>query len=654
METQLRFAPNANVATAAAHQVPRSIAFHIPIRKAKAAPLRAKPHVKPSPWAPAKPAPVRRKPAWNDDVHGTALFDQSLAKNQLLKDPKKWREVVPPGKQVTSVYAQSSKAPPRPARVPKPAPTIKKIKTKPQVDSHWSRRPPVVKQTHTLAMEPEPQMTLVAASPVSFPSPIGSVRSVLHAESAGSLAAPRGSPPRSHSPNPAPHREPSPVRRSSNQEDKDDDIAFRSIPPPLGDLTAPSPIQRKLIVSTFKVLDTKRRGALYAREIHQGLQLLGITSTLRQITDYLYLVNDGQGDSIGLSEWVTLVNTLQSAEWLTEDSPLLQDAPSPIQAPSPVRNSPSPQRAPTPTLPPLEIPPVRPPATESFQEAWFIDQIERRINDMFARAEASVAVRWGNQQPTEEPPETFLRRAAVVVQGLKSSLYPLVQQAEETLRAIQSRHASNVSVFLSPKDVAKVMHHSEDLVEMLLDDLLTDTVDVLGQAERGYATQVWREREQDQLQQLLEMIEAVEAAEDAMVETPSPGQSKGSCHLQFDVLMATAVPSTAIETPAQGPLPPAVTIPAPAIPMVSSFFQHPVPGVSMTRVHRLAASLELHRTAFLRSRKLAEATLVDTGFDQPVVIELLQDMLLDDVLDALAEEIDGCFAKLGEKILQTV
>ncbi|EQC28103.1 hypothetical protein SDRG_14195 [Saprolegnia diclina VS20] len=670
MDTQLRFARQRDDAMrgTGSHHAPRAIAFHIPVTRAKPAPRRAKP--KPSPWA-ARPPPVKRsvKPAWNDDVHGAVLFDQSLAKNQLLKDPKRIRDKVPaatPKTTIRSVYAQPKTSQPpvkqEPIARPRPVTTTPKVKTKPALQTHWSRRPTAAPAPPATA--PEPVCTIVAASPGRVPSPHAAVRSLEPLQ----LTTQHSHPPLSYSPNPV-IRPSSPVRTSSNQEDKDDDIAYRSIPPPIIDVPSPTPVQRKLIVSTFKVLDTKRRGVLHAREIHQGLQLLGITSTLRQITDYLYLVNDGLGDTIGLSEWVILVNTLQSAEWLTADSPLQiepSDAGSAASAHSvglsPIQQTPSPSpmyRAPSPVIA------ARPasPLPTTFQEAWFIDQIERRINEMFSRAEASVAVRWNNQQTTDEAPETFLRRAAHVVHGLKSSLYPLVHQAEETLRAIQGRHATSLSVFLSPKDMEKVTTHAEDLVELLLDDLLTDTVDVLEQHEKVQTTEMWRQSELDQLQSLLDLIESVQADEDRLLHPPPVAlataenvvsDAAGGCVVPLSVLVSTTVSTDACITSSTDPSA------AQHDTMLDpgdrpSFFKTPlIRGISTTHVGRMAGALELHRTAFLRSRKVAEATLLDTGLEQHVVIELLEEMLLHDMLDDLALELDSCFGKLGEKILRTV
>ncbi|KDO20551.1 hypothetical protein SPRG_13247 [Saprolegnia parasitica CBS 223.65] len=667
MATQLRFAMERDDAVRATgpQHAPRAIAFHIPATSAKPAPRRAKP--KPSPWA-ARPPPVKRtaKPAWNDDVHGAVLFDQSLAKNQLRKDPKRTRDKAPPAmlkKVIASVYTQPKKSQPpvqqRSIVRPRPTTTAPKIKTKPALATHWSRRP--VATPALPATEPEPICTIVEASPARVPSPQAAVHHIKPLDLDTQQPSP---PPPSYSPNPV-MRPLSPVRMSSNQEDKDDDIAYRSIPPPIIDVPQPTPIQRKLIVSTFKVLDAKRRGVLHAREIHQGLQLLGITSTLRQITDYLYLVNDGMGDTIGLSEWVILVNTLQSAEWLTADSPLQiessDESPSPASAHSvglsPIRHAPSPvHQAPVVATRPASPPP------STFQETWFIDQIERR-NDMFSRAEASVALRWNNQQTTDEAPETFLRRAAHVVHGLKSSLYPLVHQAEETLRAIQGQHAASLSVFLSPKDMAKVTTHAEDLADLLLDDLLTDTVDVLQQHEKAQTTEVWRQSELDQLQSLLDLIESVQADEDLLLHPTPPAiatqasaisDTKSGCILPLHVLVSTTVTTDA-------PNGTDLTTAAPQHSMERddshrpTFFKTPLAGgISTAHVGRIAGALALHRTAFLRSRKVAEATLVDTGLDQPVVIELLEEMLLHEMLDDIALELDSCFGKLGEKILRTV
>lgn len=55
---------------------------------------------------------------------------------------------------------------------------------------------------------------------------------------------------------------------------------------------------------------------------------------------------------------------------------------------------------------------------------------------------------------------------------IKASLFPLVHQAEATLREIQQRHGSKLSLFLPPGDMAAIAQNSDMLASAILDDIL--------------------------------------------------------------------------------------------------------------------------------------------------------------------------------------
>ncbi|KAF0700047.1 Aste57867_9433 [Aphanomyces stellatus] len=624
-----------------------------------------------APPPPALPRKRVTRPGWNHDVKQQGYFDQALVKTKLFNAPKKLRDALeaPPKPKLAAAQAAYTPSKRATSTQKKPPPanklsvSVPRVRSKPPVIT-TSARPSVVSKPTAITRTEPIAKTLPSVSPHLHDSaPLPSVNGTPHR--VGTSSSPS-----------------SPVRKSNNQEDKDDHVIFPSFPPPplaLHD-DLPPPRNRQLIESTFRVIDTKRKGQLHAREIHQGLQLLGITSTMRQIADYLYLVNDGRGDTIGLSEWSTLVQTLQSSAWAASSppptsvgsySPQGMIAMSHMMAPSPTTMMAEPQFADDPmnliherTTVATQSSPLHALYEEAvvqeqqpFHETWFIDQIERRINDMFGRAEAAAALRWNNHHVDGEPQEV-LRRAAHVVHGLKSSLYPLVHQAEETLKAIQARHASNLSVFLSPREMAMIASQSEDLCDLLLDDLLTDTATTLGEIERRTTVQQIQEADILQWTRLLEMIETIEVEEAAMAKyvwlvgqpSLSPQRSPSHCIVSLGTIVAVDGAndfdddSCCVQEAPRG---------ANAATKASQPLSHAMTWTT-ANVAKMANRLDDDRQAFLRTRRIAEASLVDTGLTQSVVIELLEGMVLDDVLDDVSMELDVCFGTLGTKIAATV
>ncbi|ETV82983.1 hypothetical protein H257_04737 [Aphanomyces astaci] len=570
---------------------------------------------------PAIPPPRRRtvaRPGWNDDVKQGVYFDQALAKTKMFNAPKKHRDMVEhksvlsasqPRASVSLTYAPTKQN--KAALPTKSKPAIPPPRASRSSAPRSSTTPPAAPN------RPVPSATIPTGpnsqTSTAFIAPLSSSSSHIIEPSSASFLSPsestamenlrRNIPDRTSPPSP------SPVLGSANQEDKDDHIAFPSFPPPPSSQmfslsqeqqssTAPTTITLNvpLIQSTFRAMDLKRKGTLHAREIHQGLQLLGIATTMRQIADYLYLVNDGQGDTIDIHDWTTLVQTLQSSAW-------------------------------------------------------------RRIQDMFGRAEAAVATRWNNQQSTtanDNPPTEFLRRAASVVHGFKSSLYPLVHQADETLRAIQERHAGgHLSLILSRHELALVAHHAEDFCDLLVDDLLLDAAVSLTDTEQAKARYATERTKRQQLHDLLAMINEIEAMEDAVATALSHPRSTNYDEAATPCKLSLAVAAAADQLTTDMP------ITKSSKPIDLETFTDPLARweqrtVCTSNVAPIAESLEKHRQAFLRCRRIAEASLVDTGMAQPVVIELLEGMLVDDLVDALVVELDNCFHTLSDKIVHTV
>lgn len=60
----------------------------------------------------------------------------------------------------------------------------------------------------------------------------------------------------------------------------------------------------------------------------------------------------------------------------------------------------------------------------------------------------------------------------IIAIGLQASLFPLVHQAEETLKEIRQRQGFKLSVVLSPEDIQMVARNSEMLASAILDDVL--------------------------------------------------------------------------------------------------------------------------------------------------------------------------------------
>ncbi|RHY33736.1 hypothetical protein DYB32_001450 [Aphanomyces invadans] len=201
----------------------------------------------------------------------------------------------------------------------------------------------------------------------------------------------------------------------------------------------------------------------------------------------------------------------------------------------------------------------------------------------------------------------------------QSSLYPLVQQAEETLRAIQDRHAGNLSVLLSPKDLEIVADHVDDFGDLLLDEVLLLTT--TEQLKALHATQASHDED---VQQLITMIDDIQASEQAMAEALL--RPLTTIQDDGDARVATTPYLVPICTLPQLSEPQAQCENVASRPALAIFTDEAQLCRRLTvctnNIATIEDTLEDHRKAFLRSRRIAEASLADTGIEQPAVIEL--------------------------------
>ena len=248
-----------------------------------------------------------------------------------------------------------------------------------------------------------------------------------------------------------------------------------------------------------------------------------------QISDYVYLIHDGARSTIDAAEWHVLVKSLETASMTDEShsdaSPLPRQQPSSRRSPLPPQASQPKKRALRPMLAAsqrrrqsafsmanspawtdksaqVSVARSSPAAAAAHTDDRLMGEIQQRVEELFARAEAAVLLR-GQEDPTTLPPtpmdERYFKQATSLVKGLKvskdgrtfescgrwltwyprhllllqTSLYPLVHQAEETLRALRQRHAEQLSLFLSSDELAAIAENSEYFANAILDDILT-------------------------------------------------------------------------------------------------------------------------------------------------------------------------------------
>lgn len=310
---------------------------------------------------------------------------------------------------------------------------------------------------------------------------------------------------------------------------------------------------------------------------------------------------------------------------------------------------------------------------------------------MFQQAEETAALRWqhepGNNQVEDDAhPDRILKRASSVVYSLKASLFPLVQQAEATLKEIQKRHGTRLSLFLPPKDLTTIAQNSDLLANALLDDLLLvrcpplyrscnplkalkcnvhlqDTVQLLNDEDRAQSQHQMQLHQSDQLDRILDRITEMEAEENKLVQqglvlgfsvmnqpqlhvlspenhfkvaappeksTVESQSERDHLVLPLEVIMNVNVPTSPAKTvrfitdatAAAHDQESADALELSSMPLL----QQSVRGgdwISTSIVQgRIYNSIEKARHKFERHRRLAEASLSDSGMNQAAVIEM--------------------------------
>ncbi|ETM51093.1 hypothetical protein L914_04977 [Phytophthora nicotianae] len=492
----------------------------------------------------------------------------------------------------------------------------------------------------------------------------------------------------------------------------------------------------------FGVLDRDNEGRIGVSQILQGLRLLGLPATHNQISDYVYLIHEGRHNSIDLEEWEILVGTLDAASRPSSDSPRNgnagQGSGESSHSPS-IRNTS--EHSPYSSMPPSRSPyfkgeqpsslaPKRDHASAPLtrtrhashnDEAQFptsvqretiisaehepipdddpyLEEIQNRIEGMFERAQATAALRWapesGNNQFENESghsrSDRFLKRAANVVYSLRASLFPLVHQAETTLREIQQRHGSKLSLFLPPQDMATIAQHSDVLATAILDDILLDTVQLLNEDDRQQSYHRLEAHHADQLDDILARIHEIKREEDSMihqglalgyqtqgVKCNLPTASRHgiinqksakheSVNLSNLTLPLEVVMNINVSDGDGNPSPSGrvaeisdwsmafnndefdfIELKAPA---QQTLFAETTVGTSILQGKRLQ-SIERKRHKFQHHRRLVESSLAETGMTQYAVIEILEEMLLGDLIEETTTELNNTLISLSDTLL---
>ncbi|POM62319.1 hypothetical protein PHPALM_28547 [Phytophthora palmivora] len=333
----------------------------------------------------------------------------------------------------------------------------------------------------------------------------------------------------------------------------------------------------------FGVLDRENGKRIGVSQILQGLRLLGLPATHNQISDYVYLIHEGRHNSIDLEEWEIL------AIVSTEHQPIPEDDP-------------------------------------------YLEEIQNRIEGMFERAQTTAALRWtsapvNNQfenDPDHSRSDRILKRAASVVYSLRASLFPLVHQAEATLREIQQRHGSKLSLFLPPGDMASIAQNSDVLASAILDDILLDTVQLLNDEDKQQSRRQLEAHHSDQLDDILNRIHEIEREEDAMI--------------QQGLVLSYKTPGTKCD------------LPTTKFHSQQTLFAGTPVRTSILQGKRLQF-IERRRHKFQHHRRLVESSLAETGMAQFAIIEILEEMLLDDLVEDTAAELHDTVMSMSETLL---
>ncbi|KAF4139808.1 hypothetical protein GN958_ATG11049 [Phytophthora infestans] len=486
----------------------------------------------------------------------------------------------------------------------------------------------------------------------------------------------------------------------------------------------------------FGVLDRDNDGRIGVSQILQGLRLLGLPATHNQISDYVYLIHEGRHNSIDLEEWEILVGTLDAASRPSSDIPrnaqagqgsaIQSRSPSSrdITAHSPYSSMP-PSTSPRPkSHHPSSLTPKQRDQTSTrtrrtshdndmyfstsvqreaivaaghqpiSQDDPYLEEIQNRIEGMFERAQATAALRWAPEARTsqvENEPEhsrsdRILKQAANVVYSLRASLFPLVHQAEATLREIQQRHGSKLSLFLPSGDLAAIAQNSDVLASAILDDILLDTVQLLNEEDKQQSYRHLELHHADQLDDILARIQEIEHEENKMIhqglalsyqtqgvkchlptaslhggldpELAKPSQHKSvpNLTLPLEVVMNINVPADADLSPPEHDMKVTGSMVFDEDECDSIEFGHPgqvleMPVRTSILQGKRLQSIERRRHKFLHHRRLVESSLAETGMTQCAVIEILEEMLLDDLVDETAAELDDTVISMSDTLL---
>ncbi|KAL4158342.1 hypothetical protein PRNP1_004120 [Phytophthora ramorum] len=482
-------------------------------------------------------------------------------------------------------------------------------------------------------------------------------------------------------------------------------------------------------------------------QILQGLRLLGLPATHNQISDYVYLIHEGQYNTIDLEEWEILVGTLDAASRPSSHSPRnAYTSAMPSHSPSSSRmsgsspcnplpssnspyqtgdllNSPTPKRRDHVAAAPRSAIRTNHASYEEKQHYTtsvqreaivsaeyqpipdddpYLVEIQNRIEGMFERAQATAALRWspelGNNQAENDPDDSksdrILKRAATVVYSLRASLFPLVHQAEATLREIQQRHGSKLSLFLPPGDMATIAQNSDMLASAILDDILLDTVQLLNDEDRQQSCRQLEANHAGQLDDIMARIQEIEQAENSIIQQGLAlnCETQGvKCDLPTASFQDRPTQVTPNADPLENSNLPNLTLPlevvtninVPDSPLMyqeprdagavgstaldgyefvsdrsnrplrqTSFTKHPV-RTSILQGKRLQ-SIERRQHKFLQHRRLVESSLAETGMAQFAVIEILEEMLLDDLVEQTAAELNDTVLSMSDMLVTSL
>jgi hypothetical protein len=396
------------------------------------------------------------------------------------------------------------------------------------------------------------------------------------------------------------------------------------------------------ITKVFERIDRTHQNRIDSHQIVEGLRMLGLDSTTYdQVTEYIYLIHDGESKYLNAEEFEILVNSLHAANGVEEYDAGLAPPRSPFVL------SPSGQSSPTGLFD------LRPPTLVSGYTSNRSASVENdddaiirhQVDGVLTQANAIGLQNFNNDLGEFSNPEKFLHRAVSVVQGLKSSLFPLVHQAEEILKAVRKRHGTKqLSLFLTPSELSKIAENSDILATCILDDLLLDTVEILNEEEKRHSKRKVHVGQIRQLDDIMHFLTQVEQQEEKILRSTSvlPHQASSpeqpNLVLPLEVVMNIEVSEKTCTSPHQTSTTEAdmrsintADAPPPgsedqSIALIStenssSMVMSPI-RTSILGDARSYERIEKARLKFLKHRRFVESSLTDTGLDQCSVIEM--------------------------------